>query len=104
MSVESPDYEVLSKDGQFELRRYVGYLTANVRVSAADHAAATSAGFNALADTAGDYIVSFTIRPRTRRMTSLGPTILTWSWSPWTPVWSLRLGSGNGSWSARQPT
>lgn len=50
MAVETPEYEVLKHDGPFELRRYAGYLTANVRVSAADYGQAMSAGFNPLAD------------------------------------------------------
>jgi hypothetical protein len=50
MSVESPQYEVVRSDGAFELRRYAGYLTANVRVAAAGYAQATNAGFNPLAD------------------------------------------------------
>jgi len=50
MAVETPAYEVLQHDGQFELRRYAGYLSANVRVTASDHAHAMSAGFNPLAD------------------------------------------------------
>ena len=50
MSVESPQYEVLSHDGAFELRRYSGYLTANVRVTAKDYGQASSAGFSPLAD------------------------------------------------------
>jgi hypothetical protein len=50
VSVESPEYEVLRQDGRFELRRYAGYLTANVRVAAAGYGQATNAGFNPLAD------------------------------------------------------
>lgn len=50
MAVESPEYEVLRHEGAFELRRYAGYLTANVRVSAADYGRAMNAGFNPLAD------------------------------------------------------
>ena len=50
MSVESPRYEVLRHDGAFELRRYGGYLTASVHVSAAGYGEATNAGFNPLAD------------------------------------------------------
>ena len=48
--VETPEYEVLRHDGSFELRRYSGYLTANVRVTAGDYVRAMSAGFNPLAD------------------------------------------------------
>ena len=50
MSVESPKYEVLRHDGGFELRRYGGYLTANVRVAAAGYGQAANAGFKPLAD------------------------------------------------------
>jgi len=50
MSVESPKYEVLKHDGSFELRRYAGYLTANVRVTAGDWGHAMKSGFNPLAD------------------------------------------------------
>jgi hypothetical protein len=50
MSVESPRYEVLRRDGSVELRRYEQYLTANVHVQASAYNAATSAGFGLLAD------------------------------------------------------
>lgn len=50
MATETPAYEVLMKDGQFELRRYQGHITAAVRVTAADYGAAMTSGFNPLAD------------------------------------------------------
>jgi len=50
MAVATPEYEVLRQDGSFELRRYAGYLTANVHVSASDYGQAASVGFNPLAD------------------------------------------------------
>ncbi len=50
MAVETPEYEVLRHDGRFELRRYAGYLTANVHVLASGYGGAASAGFNPLAD------------------------------------------------------
>jgi hypothetical protein len=50
MAAETPEYEVLRHDGAFELRRYEGYLTANVRVTAGDYGQAMNAGFNPLAD------------------------------------------------------
>jgi hypothetical protein len=50
MAVESPKYEVLRHDGPFELRRYAGYLTATVRVTAGDYGRAMNEGFNPLAD------------------------------------------------------
>jgi len=50
VATKTPDYEVLKHDDPFELRRYGGYLTASVRVSAGDAAQAMNAGFNPLAD------------------------------------------------------
>lgn len=50
MATGTSDYEVLTHDGPFELRRYAGYLTANVRISAASYGQAMNAGFNPLAD------------------------------------------------------
>lgn len=50
MSVESPHYETLRRDGSFEVRRYDNHVIASVHTSAPDPAAATSRGFNALAD------------------------------------------------------
>ena len=50
MAAETPAYELLRKDGAFELRRYSGYITASVRVNESSYARATSAGFNPLAD------------------------------------------------------
>ncbi len=43
-------YEVLRTEGAFELRRYGSYLTARVRVRAADPASATNEGFSTLAN------------------------------------------------------
>lgn len=42
-------YDVLRRDGVFELRRYGAHLTAEVRVRASGPAAATNIGFSALA-------------------------------------------------------
>jgi len=50
MSVESPEYEVLKREGSFELRRYAPYLTASVRVMSGDWGHAMSSGFSPLAD------------------------------------------------------
>jgi hypothetical protein len=50
MTVESPEYEVLKHDGAFELRRYAGYTTATVHVTADDYGRAMNAGFSPLAD------------------------------------------------------
>jgi hypothetical protein len=49
VSIETPGYEVLEHDEPFELRRYSGYITANVRVAAENSRRAMSAGFNPLA-------------------------------------------------------
>ncbi len=50
MSVESPEYEVIRRDGSFELRRYEGYLRAVVHVAASGYGQAANAGFGPLAD------------------------------------------------------
>jgi hypothetical protein len=50
MSVESPAYEVLRRDGSMELRRYHEYLIASVNVHADGYNQAAYAGFNPLAD------------------------------------------------------
>lgn len=50
MAVETPEYQVLKHDGSFELRRYRGYLTASVRVTARDYGRAMNEGFGPLAD------------------------------------------------------
>ena len=50
MSAKSPAFEVIRHDGSFEVRRYDGYLTANVRVRAAGYSDAVNVGFNPLAD------------------------------------------------------
>jgi len=50
VSVESPTYEVVRRDGPFELRRYEGYLRAAVHVAASSYGQAANAGFNPLAD------------------------------------------------------
>jgi hypothetical protein len=50
VSVESPAYEVIRRDGPFELRRYETYLRAVVHVTASSYGEATNAGFNPLAD------------------------------------------------------
>ena len=50
MSVESPVYEVVRREGQFELRRYAQYLTASVAVEAESHNHAAYAAFRTLAD------------------------------------------------------
>jgi len=50
MSIESPSYEVVQAEEPIELRRYAGYVTANVRVRAAGYGEAANAGFRTLAD------------------------------------------------------
>jgi hypothetical protein len=49
MSVESPEYEVLQREGILELRRYAPYLTASVAVGADGYNEAAYAAFNLLA-------------------------------------------------------
>ena len=49
MTTQSPKYEVLSKAGDLELRRYETYVTASVRVSAAGYNEAVNTGFGLLA-------------------------------------------------------
>lgn len=50
MAVETPAYEVLIKDGPYEVRRYDAYLVAAVHVNATGFGSAANAGFNPLAD------------------------------------------------------
>ena len=50
MSVESPEYEVLRREGSLELRRYRPYLIASVTARASGYSEATYAGFGLLAD------------------------------------------------------
>lgn len=50
MSTESPAYEVLRREGGFELRRYAQYLTASVTAQAESHNGAAYAAFGVLAD------------------------------------------------------
>jgi len=50
MSVESPEYEVVRREGSVELRRYRPYLTASVTAHATGYNEATYAGFGLLAD------------------------------------------------------
>ncbi|MDP2401787.1 MAG: heme-binding protein [Actinomycetota bacterium] len=50
MSVESPEYQVLRREGSLELRRYHPYLTASVNTRAASYNEATYTGFGLLAE------------------------------------------------------
>lgn len=52
MAIESPTYQVLRKDGRYEVRRYDPYITSEVTVQARDHRQAASIGFSPL----GNYI------------------------------------------------
>jgi len=52
MSIESPAYQILRKDGRFEVRLYDPYITSEVTVQARDHRQAASIGFSPL----GNYI------------------------------------------------
>jgi hypothetical protein len=49
MATEAPEYRVVKKDGNLELRSYAPYLTASVRVQSAGYDEATYAGFGLLA-------------------------------------------------------
>ena len=50
MAIESPKYKVIEKDGHIELRKYDGYITANVEIKADNYKAAGSMAFGILAD------------------------------------------------------
>lgn len=46
---ETPDYTVIKKNGNLELRQYAGYIKAEVSVSGTDYKSAAEKGFNILA-------------------------------------------------------
>jgi hypothetical protein len=50
MAIESPQYDVLRHDGNFELRKYTGYLIASIDVKSDSHSTAGSQAFRYLAD------------------------------------------------------
>lgn len=50
MAIETPAYEVLRRDGKFELRKYTGYITASVEIEAEDYNTAGNLAFGYLAD------------------------------------------------------
>lgn len=50
MAIETPQYDVLKKEGAFELRRYKGYLKAEVRVTSGTFGQASNEGFRIIAD------------------------------------------------------
>ena len=66
MSIESPTYQVLRKDGRFELRSYDPYITSEVTVQARDHRQAASIGFSPL----GGYIFGANTRRSKIAMTA----------------------------------
>jgi len=49
MSIETPEYDVLQKDGNFEIRQYKDYITASVEVKS-NYRDAWNSGFRILAD------------------------------------------------------
>lgn len=49
MALENPKYTTLQKDGKFEIRKYEGYIMAEVEIEA-DHDSALRGGFTILAD------------------------------------------------------
>ena len=49
MSIETPKYDVLQKDGKFEIRNYQAYINASVEVES-DFKSALNEGFGILAD------------------------------------------------------
>lgn len=50
MAIEIPHYDVLKKDGHFELRKYECYITASVKIVADSYNAASNKAFRLLAD------------------------------------------------------
>jgi hypothetical protein len=50
VSIESPEYEIVTKDGALEVRNYAPYVTASAHVRADGYDEATRAGFGVLAD------------------------------------------------------
>ena len=50
MATETPQYTVLEKDGHIELRKYDGYITANIEITADSYNDAENKAFGALAD------------------------------------------------------
>lgn len=50
MAIESPQYDVLKKQGGLELRSYAPYMTASARVRSSGYDEATHAAFGVLAD------------------------------------------------------
>ena len=50
MAIEKPKYEVMKKQGNLELRSYLGYITAGVKIRAETYNEAVNTGFGYLAD------------------------------------------------------
>jgi len=50
MAIETPHYEILHKVGIFEVRKYSGYITANVKLKSGSYSQAVNSGFGYLAD------------------------------------------------------
>ena len=50
MAIETPQYEVLDKNGRIEFRRYRSYITANVEIKADSYSSAANKAFRTLAD------------------------------------------------------
>ena len=49
MSIETPKYNIVQKEGQFEIREYAGYINASVEIES-DFKSAINEGFRILAD------------------------------------------------------
>jgi hypothetical protein len=49
MAIEKPDYQIIIRENNFELRKYAPYITADVHVVAEDRLEAVNRGFNTLA-------------------------------------------------------
>jgi hypothetical protein len=49
VAIETPKYDILQKDGKFEIRKYQGYINASVEIES-DFSNALSKGFGILAD------------------------------------------------------
>ena len=50
MAIETPHYDIFKKDGAFEIRKYSGYITANVKIQSRSYSEAVNTGFSYLAD------------------------------------------------------
>jgi len=50
MTLEKPTYQLIQKEGPFEIRRYDPYITSELKVKALNHRQAASIGFSPLAN------------------------------------------------------